>query len=289
VTDAVAFGIVIPTYNAEHHLAKLVKSIKCQDGAAYSIAVVDQSSTDDTVELAHSLGCSVIQVSRPIAYSPPGKSRNLGAQLIQGEILLHLDADMELETTDFLSKLARLFDAEHEAVIIEEHDIGYGFWSQCKALERRCYRGTAMESARAVTRNLFEAVGGYSEAIASGEDFFITSLYRARTEVIRTDSIALRHNLGHSTLRNLLQKKYSYGRSSKPYLQSARSAGTSSAASLVQHSIQAYLRNWALIKSQPVAYLAIFPLRAMEFVAILLGMWLAPTDRASNPPVQSQK
>jgi len=228
-------------------------------------------------------------VPKSASYTPPGINRNFGSELAQGEILLHLDADMELGSTDFLFKLAALFDAEHQAVIIEEHDIAYGFWSTCKAVERTCYRGTSMESARAVTRSLFQAIGGYSERIASGEDFFIASQYGTRTKVVRAPSIALRHNLGHSTLRSLLKKKFSYGRSSKPYLQSAKAAGSMSGVSLVLRSVNAYIRNWKLLKSQPFAYLAVFPLRAMELVAMLLGMWLAPTEPAPRPSVPSQK
>jgi len=289
LTPPTTFGIVIPTYNAVRHLGTLVGSIKSQEGPTYSIAVVDQSSEDGTADLARSLGCTVVEVPRPVAYTPPGKSRNLAAQLIPCEILLHLDADMELASPDFLSTLAGLFDAEHEAVIIQELDTGYGFWSSCKALERTCYRGTSMESARAVTRNLFEAVGGYSMRIASGEDFFTTSLYRRKTQVRRTDSIILRHNLGHSTLRNLLRKKFMYGTSSKSYLRSARVAGSASGASLVQNSLRAYLRNWRLIKSQPSTYLAIFPLRVMEFIAVLLGMWLAPSHEATKATVPMRR
>src|SRR5713226_422324 len=167
------FGVVIPTYNEERNIERLLRSFQLQTNKNFSIVVVDQGSTDRTVELARSYGCAVIATRRPSFYSPPGRSRNLGAGSVQCRVLLHLDADMELETPDFLSNLEALIDHQHQAAIIHEHDVASGFWATCKAVERSCYFDTDMEAARAVTSELFSRVGGYDESISSGEDFFI--------------------------------------------------------------------------------------------------------------------
>jgi glycosyltransferase involved in cell wall biosynthesis len=281
--DAVpTFAIVIPTVNEQRNIERLLKSIRNQAGATYSIAVVDQSSTDSTAEIARSYGCTVIRIPKPSFYSPPARSRNLGAETIEGKILLHLDADMELESQDFLKKLETLVDSGHQAVVINEIDVASGFWARCKALERRCYRGTEVEAARAVTRELFARVGGYDENISSGEDFFITQLYRRETHVATDQSLSLRHHLGSYSLAFLLKRKFAYGRTSKTYLLRARSIGARSAGSIVGSSLRAYLRNWRLLGEQPLYYLCIFPLRAMEFLAVQAGMWLdRPTNRQS--------
>jgi arabinofuranan 3-O-arabinosyltransferase len=207
----------------------------------------------------------------------------VGATSIEGRVLLHLDADMELESPNFLTQLGALIDSDHRAVVIHEVDLASGFWAKCKALERSCYRGTEMEAARAVTRELFSQVGGYDEDIASGEDFYITRLYELKTKVARNDSLQLRHYIGRYSLASLLKKKFAYGRTSKIYLSKAKSVGAKSAGSIIRSSLRAYIRNWRLLRTQPVHYLCIFPLRAMELIAVKLGTWLG------SPPYESSQ
>src|ERR1700738_5084457 len=103
---APTFAIVIPTRNEEHNIERLLASIRAQTCTSYGIVLVDQSSTDRTTEIARTYGCTIVDISRPTYYSPPARSRNIGANSISGEILLHLDADMELGFPDFLRQLA---------------------------------------------------------------------------------------------------------------------------------------------------------------------------------------
>jgi glycosyltransferase involved in cell wall biosynthesis len=276
------FAIVVPTYNEERNIERLLRSIQAQTDSTYLIVVVDQSSTDRTVEIARSYGCTIIELPKSAIYSPPARSRNVGAASIGGRILLHLDADMELDSPNFLKHLEALIDANHRAVIIHEFDLASGFWARCKALERSCYRGTEMEAARAVTRELFDQVGGYDEDISSGEDFYITRLYELKTQVARSNALQLRHYVGRYSLRSLLRKKFAYGRTAKTYLLKARGVGAKSAGSIVRSSMRAYLKNWRLIGKQPAHYVCIFPLRAMELIAVRLGTWLGPPPHESK-------
>ncbi len=274
--DATTFAIVVPTLNEENNIDRLLASLRRQTNTEYSIVVVDQGSDDRTVEVARSYGCKVVKVPRPSFYTPPAQSRNIGAWSVAGTVLVHLDADMELATPDFLDRLARLLDADHRAAIIQECDVATGFWTKCKALERRCYRGTEMEAARAVSRDLFLQVGGYDEKISSGEDFFITRLYERETKVARDPSLVVRHHIGRYSLGSLLRKKVAYGRSAKTYLVQAPRIGARSATSIIGSSLRAYLKNWRLLGAAPAHYLCIFPLRATEWMAVQLGIWLGP-------------
>ncbi len=283
MSEGPTFAVVIPTFNEERNVERLLRSIRLQTGSSYLIAVVDQSSTDRTAEIARAYGCTVINIPRPRYYSPPARSRNIGAESIEGKILVHLDADMELGSSDFLRRLETLIDTSHRAVVIHESDVASGFWARCKALERSCYRGTDMEGARAVTRELFARVGGYDEEISSGEDFFITRLFERQTEVTSDPSLLLLHHVGRCSLRSILSKKFAYGRTAHTYLIKARGVGARSGASIVRSSARAYLRNWRLLAKQPAHYLCIFPLRAMELVAVHLGMLFGSgTDVLSN-------
>ncbi len=283
-----AVAIIIPTYNCADNVVRLIRSIRAQTYRDYSVVVVDQSSTDRTPEIARSNGCIVVNVPRPEAYTPwvthplPAHSRNLGAQSVEGNILLHLDSDMALASPDFLEKLVHAIDPEHEAVVIREVDIASGFWPECKAIERSCYYGTEMEAARAVTRALFDRVGGYDREVSSGEDYFVTRLYERETHLARDDSLLLLHHVGRYSLASLLRKKYVYGKTVGIYLRRSRSVQGRSTASIVRASLGAYLKNWRLLLRHPIQYACVIPLRAMEFTTMQLGMRFS-----SNTPQQS--
>ena len=83
-------SIIIPTYNEEEYLPKLLESIKSQDFTDYEVIVADAQSDDNTREIAKEYGCIVVEGGLP------GPGRNRGAEVAQGEILLFLDSDLEL-------------------------------------------------------------------------------------------------------------------------------------------------------------------------------------------------
>jgi hypothetical protein len=191
---------------------------------------------------------------------------------------------MELGSPDFLEKLEPLIDTRHQAVVIREADVADGFWPRCKALERSCYYGTGMEAARAVTRELFERIGGYDQEVSSGEDYFVTRLYERETQLIRSDSLLLLHHTGRYSLMSLLRKKYVYGSTAQTYLRKASAVQGRSAAAIMRSSLGAYLRNWRLLLKHPALYLCIFLLRAMEFGAMRLGMRFGLRARRAPVP-----
>ena len=52
-------SIIIPTYNGEKYIKECIKSIQKQDMKT-EIIVVDDISTDNTVNIAQDMGCRVI-------------------------------------------------------------------------------------------------------------------------------------------------------------------------------------------------------------------------------------
>ncbi|MGZ7043820.1 MAG: MJ1255/VC2487 family glycosyltransferase [Methanobacterium sp.] len=99
-------SIVIPTYNEEKYLPKLLQSIKDQDFSDYEIIIADAESTDNTREIAESFGCKVVKGGTPAV------GRNNGAKVAQGEYLLFLDADVILTDGYLKSALDEFIENE---------------------------------------------------------------------------------------------------------------------------------------------------------------------------------
>ena len=88
-------SIIIPAFNEEGYLPKLLECIKKQTFTDYEIIVADADSKDKTRQIAKKYGCMVVKGGMPAA------GRNNGAKAAKGDILLFLDADSLIDP-DFL-------------------------------------------------------------------------------------------------------------------------------------------------------------------------------------------
>lgn len=91
-------SIIIPTFNEENYLPKLITDIKKQTFQDFEIIVSDGDSQDKTRKIALDKGARVV-VSKDRS---PAMQRNKGAEKAKGEILLFLDADSRLTDNNFL-------------------------------------------------------------------------------------------------------------------------------------------------------------------------------------------
>ena len=73
-------SIIIPTYNEEYLLPKLLESIKKQNFTDYEIIVADNNSKDNTVKIARKYKCRIVKGGLP------GSGRNRGAENLEENI-----------------------------------------------------------------------------------------------------------------------------------------------------------------------------------------------------------
>ncbi|MGH9317312.1 MAG: glycosyltransferase [Thermoanaerobaculia bacterium] len=97
------FSVVIPAYNEEKFLLRLLDSIDTAR-SAYSrgangieLIVADNLSTDGTARVAAARGCRVVTVEKRVIAA----ARNGGARASSGEILCFVDADMRIHPQTF--------------------------------------------------------------------------------------------------------------------------------------------------------------------------------------------
>lgn len=106
-------SIVIPVYNEGAHLAACLDAIAEQTIKAFEVIVVDNNSTDNTVEVA-----SAFHFVRLISEKKQGvvHARNTGFDAARGEIIGRVDADTILPS-DWVGKLKQIFKDEYVSAV----------------------------------------------------------------------------------------------------------------------------------------------------------------------------
>lgn len=103
-----AISVIVPAYNAEDTIRETLESVLAQSFSDFEIIVIDDGSSDRTVEVVKSIDDDRLRV-----YSYPnagqGESRNRGAGHASGEFFAFLDSD-DLWTTDKL-------EAQYRAIV----------------------------------------------------------------------------------------------------------------------------------------------------------------------------
>ena len=89
------FSVVMPAYNVSRIIGRAIRSAAAQTLPPLEILVIDDCSTDDTVEVVRALGRAIPSVrllSTP-ANGGPSVARNVGLREAKGEWIGLLDAD----------------------------------------------------------------------------------------------------------------------------------------------------------------------------------------------------
>ncbi|HLD17957.1 MAG TPA: glycosyltransferase [Patescibacteria group bacterium] len=166
------FSIVIITKNEEEYLPGLLESIRRQTLAPREVIVADAGSEDRTREIARAFGCKIVEGGLP------GPGRNRGAEATQGDVLLFLDADVQLEDPRFLEKAAAemrergLDFASCDVVPLSDRVVDRAFHTfynhYCRFLEP--LRAHAPGFCIFARKKFHERLGGFDESVVFCED-----------------------------------------------------------------------------------------------------------------------
>jgi glycosyltransferase involved in cell wall biosynthesis len=254
-------SVVVTTRNSGQTLESCLGSIRRQTYSATELVVVDNHSSDRTLEIANRFADKVSTIG-------PERSaqRNHGASLASGALLLFIDADMVLDP-DVVAEGAHILDAGADpAAIIPEETVGDGFWTACRALERACYNGDdTIEAARFYTRLAFTEAGGFDIELNGGEDWDLSRRVARGRRLPRTHAI-IHHHEGRTRLRTVYKKRRYYA---PGYLAFVQKHGRGAMAQGNPIFRAAYVRNWRTLGRHPLLTTGMFTLKAVELAALL--------------------
>ena len=164
---ASTISVVIPAYNGGTQLDECLNAIARLATAPREIIVVDDGSTDGSVQKAAARGIRILATS---GRQGPATARNIGAQTATGDIVFFLDADVCVHE-DATERLAAAFaDPGVDAVIgsYDDDPSSRDFLSQYKNL-MHCFvhqnanseASTFWSGCGAIRRDVFLAMSGF--------------------------------------------------------------------------------------------------------------------------------
>src|SRR5699024_896925 len=93
-------SVIVPVYNAEPYLYKCVNSILNQTFDQVEIILINDGSTDNSVEICHTLATNDSRINVINQHNQgPSAARNRGIEEASGEFIQFVDADDVIEET----------------------------------------------------------------------------------------------------------------------------------------------------------------------------------------------
>lgn len=176
MTDGPLVSIVIPCHNAEKHVAEAVRSALAQTYRPVEVVVVDDGSTDGSVEVLKSFGDAIRWETGPNRGACA--ARNRGAAIARGDLLLFLDADDVLDPRKVEAHVEAFARHPASTATMAHYDIEDGGRRTTCRLDFRdgdflafCLRRTVQTSCMVHRRAAFEAVGGFAEGLPAAQEF----------------------------------------------------------------------------------------------------------------------
>lgn len=171
------FSVVVPVYNKRPHLARSISSVLAQGFADFELILVDDGSSDGSLEEMRRFDDARIRVlaSETGAPTGPGAARNRGVGAARAAWIAFLDADDEWHP-EHLSELERLIEAVPEAGIV---GTGWEIRGDARAESRRRQaHGEAASAAELLTLESF------LRASITGDPPFWTSAVAVRRDTL---------------------------------------------------------------------------------------------------------
>lgn len=223
-------SIIIPTFNAQNYLVKLLDKIKSQSLNGNELIIIDSSSVDKTVEIAKKYTDNVIVI--PQNEFDHGGTRAKAAQIAQGEILVFLTQDalpydeytienivkvfkdekvgaaygrqLSYEDTNLFGKHLREFNYPDTTIIKKKSDIKkYGVKTAQLSNSFAAYRKSVLEEVGIFKNNLILGedvytgakmlLAGYSLAYVSDAKVYHSHSYTVWEEFKRYFDIGVFH------------------------------------------------------------------------------------------------
>jgi radical SAM superfamily enzyme YgiQ (UPF0313 family)/GT2 family glycosyltransferase len=196
-------SIVIPTYNASPFMPGLMESIFKQKIKDMEVIIVDDCSTDNTVEIVKQYPTRVIEMEQN---GGPAIARNRGVREASGDIIFFLDSDVEL-MDGAIKGVKNYFQKNPSAKctigICSTEPLNEGFvpaymamFEYIHLIDRKLKKVSVFAPrCGAIRKDFFLDIGGYDENYkgADVEDFELARRINRKGSIILNPDIMVKH------------------------------------------------------------------------------------------------
>lgn len=204
-------SIIIPMYNAEEFIGSCLKSVLSQDYYNLEVIVIDDGSTDLSLEALESFKNRVIIFSQENSGAPV--ARNRGLLIASGKYVKFLDSDDVLEEGVIKRQVEKLESLKENDIVYGDYYLDNG--SYLKLIKTKLRHKSLAASlilqdiliATPLYRKLqLNSVGGFDESLKSGQEWELHIRLAVAGCNFNYMSIPIfRYRVGHS--ENTISKK----------------------------------------------------------------------------------
>lgn len=185
-------AVVIPCYNSSRYLGEALASVFAQTRKPDEVIVVDDGSTDNSMEIARGLGATVLSTGKN---SGPASARNIGIRHTSAELIAFLDSD-DVWKRHHLETLLPAFERDSHTVLAFGRMRNYHRPPTDQVAQLLAPRdifldllatNVVVQSATVARRSAILAAGGYPDGMRYSEDYSLWLRLAMNTMVSTTD------------------------------------------------------------------------------------------------------
>ncbi len=155
-------SVIIPMYNSEKYIERCIKSIQNQTMKELEIIVVDDESSDRSVELCEQMAKedARLHIIRQ-KNTGPGLARNKGLEMARGQFIAFMDSDDTIVPNMYEKMYCATADAQADACLCGFHQVEVDGteWPNPNPLGGKCFAGNEV-----ITETLLNILGSKPDA-----------------------------------------------------------------------------------------------------------------------------
>lgn len=186
LTEGPLVSVIIPSYNRAGTIGRAMDSVLAQSYRNLELIVVDDGSSDGTVEIVNGYNDRRVKLIEMAVNSGPSVARNTGAEAASGEYLAFQDSDDEWLHGKLAKQMKLLVDDSElgfvsssivrwvpslKSVSIIPSDVLPGGEQPEKRLERLLKKNYAWTQTWVMRRGVFRSLSGFDPGVSRIEDW----------------------------------------------------------------------------------------------------------------------
>jgi glycosyltransferase involved in cell wall biosynthesis len=219
-------SVCIPVFNRAHLIGRTIECALRQDFQDFDLLVVDDASSDNTVEIVRTYACQDPRVKLVVNSKNLGLTRNFNRclELASGPLIQILQSD-DLVDADYLSKASQIFDlhpnvgfvsAKCRHIDIDDHILSNGINESDRLIKagddavKSILHGSPHVSSVIIKKDSYTKHGGFNEEFWFAPDIEMYTRLAANVDYFRFGCVktSFRRHGTNSGMLEYLRKDY---------------------------------------------------------------------------------